>query len=148
MYQQKLFSAEKFVNIQFLVPFPRLDTKLYQQLKNLSLLLNNSWHQYEFGCDLKLMKTNESDLTFTNLIEHVEKQLIAAQNDFEDIKDQIYKTLNEKNELGQKTLSRQKRGPAMLAFGGLTAVFAGAGIACSLGSIFGSCGGTDQKRRH
>ena len=61
-----------------------------------SLLLNNSWHQYEFGCDVKLMKTNESNLTFNNLIEHVEKQLIAAQNDVEDIKDQIYKTLREK----------------------------------------------------
>ena len=60
MCQQKLLLAEKFVDIQFLVPFPRLDTKIYQQLKNLSLLLNNSWHQYEFGCDLKLMKTNES----------------------------------------------------------------------------------------
>ena len=34
----------------------------------------------------------------------------------------------------------------MLAFGALTAVTAGAGIACSLGSIFGSCGGTDQNR--
>ena len=92
------------------------------------------------------MKTNESDLTFTNLIEHVEKQLIAAQNDLEDIKDQIYKTLKEKNELGQKTLSRQNRGPAMLAFGALTAVTAGAGIACSPESIFVSCGGTDQNR--
>ena len=96
MYQQKLLLAEKFVNIHFLVPFPRLETKLHQQLKYLSLLLNNSWHQCEFGCDLKLMKTNESDLTFTNLIDHVEKQLIAAQNDVEDIKDQIYKALKEK----------------------------------------------------
>ena len=34
----------------------------------------------------------------------------------------------------------------MLAFGALTAVTAGAGIACSLGSIFGSCGGTDKNR--
>ena len=50
------------------------------------------------------------------------------------------------NDLGQKTLSRQKRGPAMLAFGALTAVTAGAGIACSVGIIFGSCGGKDQNR--
>ena len=81
------------------------------------------------------MKTNESGLTFTNLIDHVEKQLIAAQNDVEDIKEQIYKTLKEKNDLGQKTLSGQKRGPAMLAFGALTGVTAGAGIACSLGAF-------------
>ena len=81
------------------------------------------------------MKTNESDLTFTNLIEHVEKQLIAAQNAVGDIKDQIYKTL--KNNLGQKKLSGQKRGPAMLAFGALKAVTAVAGIACSQRSIFG-----------
>ena len=48
--------------------------------------------------------------------------------------------------MGQKTLSSEKPGPAMLAFGALTSVTAGAGIACSLGSIFGSCGGTDQNR--
>ena len=91
MYQQNLLLAEKFDNIDQ-VPFPGFDTKIHQQLKTLSLLFNNSCHQYEFGCDLKLMKTKESDLTFTNLIEHVEKHLLAAQNDVEDIKDQIYKT--------------------------------------------------------
>ena len=145
MYQQNLLLAEKFDNIEQ-VPFPGLDTKIHQQLKTLSLLFNNSCHQYEFGCDLKLMKTKERHLTFTNLIEHVEKHLLAAQNDVEDIKDQIYKTLKEKNDYGQTILSRQKRGPAKLAFGALTAVTAGAGIACSLGSICGSCGGTDQNR--
>ena len=45
------------------------------------------------------MKRNKSDLTCTNLIEHVEKQLIAAQNDVEDIEDQNYKTLKEQNDL-------------------------------------------------
>ena len=81
------------------------------------------------------MKTNESDWTFTNLIVHVEKQLIAAQNDVEDIKNQVYKTLNKKNDFGQKTLSRRNREPTMLAFGALRAVTAGARIVCSLGSI-------------
>ena len=95
MYQNELLLVEKFVNIQFLVQkntstLDKIDwtKKTHQQLKNLSLLLNNSWHQYEFGCDLKVMKTNESGLPFTNLIEHVEKQLIAAQIDVEDIKDE------------------------------------------------------------
>ena len=45
-----------------------------------------------------------------------------------------------------KKLSRQKRGAAMLGFGALTSVTAGAVIASSQGSIFGSCGGTDQNR--
>ena len=62
MYQQKLLLAENIVYIQFLVPFPWLDTKLHQQLKNLSLVLNNSWHQYEFGWYLNFMKTNESGI--------------------------------------------------------------------------------------
>ena len=48
------------------------------------------------------MKTNERGLSFTNSIEHVEKQLVAAQNNVGDIKDQIYKTLEEKNDLGKK----------------------------------------------
>ena len=40
----KLLVAEQIISIQFLVPFPRLDTKMHQQLTNLSLLLNISWH--------------------------------------------------------------------------------------------------------
>ena len=59
----------------------------------------------------------------------------------------LQNTKRKKNDLGQKILSRKKRGPVLLAFGALTAVTDGAGIACSLGCIFGSGGVTDQNRK-
>ena len=93
------------------------------------------------------MKANEIGLTFINLTENVEKQLISAQDDVEDIKAKFTKHEKKKNDLGQKVLSRQKRGPVLLAFGALTAVTDGAGLACSLGCIFGSGGVTDQNRK-
>ena len=36
VYQQKLLLAEKFSNVEFLVPFPRLPTGLHITLKNIS----------------------------------------------------------------------------------------------------------------
>ena len=44
------------------------------------------------------------------------------------------------------SLEGNRRGVPLIAFGALIPVTAGAGIACSIGSIFGSCGGTTKKR--
>ena len=45
-----------------------------------------------------------------------------------------------------ETNRREKRAAPLLAFGELTALTAGAGIACSVGSIFGGCGGSSRNR--
>ena len=41
---------------------------------------------------------------------------------------------------------RSKRGAGLIAFGALTALAAGAGIACTLWSMFGSCGGSSHSQ--
>ena len=40
----------------------------------------------------------------------------------------------------------EKRGAPLVAFGALTALTAGAGLACKVGSVFGSCGGEIRNR--
>ena len=146
-YQQKLLLAEKFVNVKFLVPFPQLNENLGAQIINLTSLLNTSWHKYQFGCDLSNLNTNESGLHFDLLAKHVSGQLQAAKEDLVEMKNELAETIGI-NEMGQtdSTHKRNKRGLPIIAFGALTAATAGAGIACSLGSIFGMCGESSSNR--
>ena len=146
IYQQKLLIAEKFINIQFLVPFPRLNVSLENQFRNLSLLLKNSWNDYSFGCQLDHMNTNESGLNFDYLLRHTENEFKSVQLDILNMK-KIQRAFGTKEQATKQTDNeRTKRGAGLIALGALTAVTAGAGIACSLGSIFGACGGSSQDR--
>ena len=63
------------------------------------------------------------------------------------MKKEIQRTFGTKEQTTKQTDNeRTKRGAGLIALGALTAVTAGAGIACSLGSIFGACGGSSQDR--
>ena len=149
IYQQKLLLAEKFVNIQFLFPFPRLNVSLENQFRNLSLLLKNSWNDYSFGCQLDHMITNETSLNFDYLLHHTENEFKSVQLDIINMKSEIRRTFGTEEQTTKQTDGeRTKRGAGLIALGALTAVTAGAGIACSLGSIFGACGGSSRDREH
>ena len=141
VYQQKLLLAEKFSNVEFLVPFPRLPTGLHITLNNISDQLEKSWFSYKFGCNLTYMNTSESILNYDYFAEYVQNQLQAADLDIKNLKTEISQTL-----AANKLNNREKRGVPLVAFGALTALTAGAGIACAVGSIFGSCGGASQNR--
>ena len=67
VYRQKLLLAEKFVNVEFLVPFPKLPENLEIKLQNISDILEQWWQKYQFGCNLTFMNTNEKLLDFQHL---------------------------------------------------------------------------------
>ena len=145
IYQQKLLLAEKFVNIQFLVPFPGLNVSLENQFRNLSLLLKNSWNDYSFGCQLDHI-TNETSLNF-DYLHHTENEFKSVQLDILNMKSEFRgKFGTEEQTTKQTDNERTKRGAGLISLGALTAVTAGAGKACSLGSIFGACGGYSRDR--
>ena len=147
IYQQKLLLAEKFVKIQFLVPFPRLNVSSENQFRNLSLLLKNSWNDYSFGCQIDHMITNETSLNFDCLLPHTENEFKLFQLDTLNMKSEIWRTFGTEEQTTKQTDSeRTKRGAGLITLGALTAVTAGAGIARSLGSIFGACGGSSRDR--
>ena len=86
------------------------------------------------------MSTNESSLNFELISKHVEKQLKAAKIDIRELQEELIETMGSTRSVSNYSSYRSKRGAGLIAFGALTALSAGAGIACSLGSIFGSCG--------
>ena len=64
VYRQKLLLAEKFLNVEFLVPFPKLPENLEIKLQNISDISEQSWQKYQFGCNLTFMNTNKKLLDF------------------------------------------------------------------------------------
>ena len=146
VYQQKLLLAEKFINVQFLVPLPKLNETIDEQIKYLTTTLSDAWSKYEFGCDLSNMSTNETSLNFELISKHVEKQLLAAKIDIKELQEELFETMGSTKTMRNYSANRNKRGAGLIAFGALTALSAGAGIACSLGSIFGGCGGSSHSQ--
>ena len=48
-YQQTILLAEKFVNIQVVLPFPRFDDSLSQYLTDIAAKLQELWHHPNFA---------------------------------------------------------------------------------------------------
>ena len=123
--------AEKFINVQFLVPLPKLNETIDEQINNLTTTLSTAWSKYKFDCDLSNMSTNESSLNFELFSKHVEKQLQAAKNDIRELQDELIETMGSTTSVSNYSSYRSKRGAGSIAFGALTALSAGAGIACT-----------------
>ena len=118
IYQQKLLLAEKFVNIQFLVPFSRMNVSLENQFGNLSLFLKNSWNDYSFGCQLDHMITNETSLNFDYLLHHTENEFESVQLDILNMKSEIQRTFGTEEQTTKQTDNeRTKRGASLIALG-------------------------------
>ena len=135
--QQRILLADKFVNIQFLVHFPRLNISLQNQFRTHSLLLFNCY-LYSLGCQLNQMNTNETSLNFDYFLHHTEMEFKSVQLDSLKVKKEIQRRFGTKEQTTTDN-QRTKRGAGLIALGALTAVTERARIASSLGSIFGAC---------
>ena len=76
------------------------------------------------------MNTSESTFNYAYFDEYVRNQLQAVDLDIRKLKDEISQTLTT-----NKSNNREKRGAPLVAFGALTALTAGAGIASAVGSF-------------
>ena len=144
VYQQKLLLAEKFINVQFLGSLSKLIETIDEQIKHLTTTLSTARSKYGYGCDLSNMSTNESSLNFELISKYVDKQLQAAKIDIRELQGELVEIMGSTTSVSSYSYYRNKRGTGLIAFGALTALSAGAGIAYTLGSIFGSCGGSSH----
>ena len=79
------------------------------------------------------MNTSESTLNNDYFAEYNQNQLQDADLEIRNLTDEIFQNLT-----ANKSNNREKKGATLVAFGALTALTAGTGIACAVGSLFGS----------
>ena len=141
----KILLAEKFINVQFFIPFPNytfsLRSEITQHLYNLSKL----WPQPSLYCPLDFSSNFATNLTHFNvdwMLLKLVQEVTEAQKELSLIRNETSMFLRPASE---KSNSRQRRG-ASVALAALAAVgLFGGGIAvgnsdsCGLRGIFGSC---------
>ena len=139
--ETKKLLTEKFINIQFLLPFPRFEVGLTDNLNQVADTLQHMWQTPTYFCYLNFTNTSETDFKIDWLLQEIRKEITAASNDLTKMKQEVSTflkgtALNDGN--------RKKRAlPLAAAAVGAIGLFGG-GIMfgsgdCGLMGIFGSC---------
>ena len=126
-----MLPAEKITNIEILVPFPKITPSIDIILEKLSNIFESSWCIYKLGYNLSHIYIQEDGFYFSYLTKYVKTQLQFTEMDSINLRQEISETLASK-----MTNARQRRGVPLVAFDTISAITAGAGVACAVGSLF------------
>ena len=139
--ETKILLAEKFINVQFLVPFPRFEMTHISSVDQIAQSLQNMWQTPTYFCYLNFTNTSEVDFKMDWLLKETTKEISFAQADLLKIKSDVASFLKGK----QKNKRTRKKRALPLAAAAVGAIGSfGGGIMfgsgdCGIMGIFGSC---------
>ena len=79
---KKILFAEKFVNIQSLIPFPQFDVQIQKELTHLPSVLVTLWKVPSYNCNLKFKKLSMEGFNVDWLRKEVQIKTDAATAEF------------------------------------------------------------------
>ena len=138
---KKILLAEKFVNIQFLLPFPQFDVQIQKELTHLTSVLETLWKMPSYNCNLKFTNLSMEGFNVDWLRKEVQNEIDAATAELQSMQQETASFLKP---ISPNSADRTKRAvPVAAAALGAIGLF-GAGItmgpgSCGLSGIFGSC---------
>ena len=142
----KILLAEKFINVDFLVPFPKFEMNVSAELGFYINKLAPLWSSTSWQCHLDYssnFQKNDSTFDIDWLLRQVENEVTLAEQELDALRVYTSSFLNVENDAAQAR-NRQPRA-APLAMMALASVgLFGSGIAlgsgeCGLRGLFGSC---------
>ena len=138
---KKILLAEKFVNVQFLLPFPMLDVQIQKDLTHLTTVLDTLWKMPTYNCNLNFTNLEMTGFNVDWLMKEVQHEVDAATSELRLMQQETASFLQP---ISPDSADRTKRAfPVAAAALGAIGLF-GAGItmgpgSCGLSGIFGSC---------
>ena len=78
---KKFLLAEKFVNVQFLLPFPAFGIQIQTDIKELTTLLETMWDRPTYKCDLDYTNLTMKNFNIDWLVNEVQKEIDGANVD-------------------------------------------------------------------
>ena len=96
--ETNILLAEKFINVQFLVPFPRFEMTLISSVDQIAQSLQKMWQNPTYFCYLNFTNTSEVDFKMDWLFKETEKEISFAQTDLLKIKSDVASFLKGKQE--------------------------------------------------
>ena len=143
--ESRILLAEKFIPIQFLVPFPKYNFSMKTELTELLKNLNNKWKVPSTSCPLEFstsFKTNTSSYNVDWILNKIQKEVLKSKSNIDMLRNETPTFLQNDKEVMQ---SRQRRGAHVgaLAMAGIglfgSGLMMGGSAGCGLTGIFGSC---------
>jgi hypothetical protein len=147
-FERQILIAEKFINAQFLIPFPGYLHELDSQFLNISAKIEQLWAVPNEGCKFFKDQTGEfSAESLSWLVKYVNAEHTLAKEDLKNMRTEIHEML-QSNEATENF--REKRGVA-IALGAVALFGAGVGIgtqmSCALKGLFGTCSDFDRENK-
>ena len=164
--ESKILFAEKFVNVQFLVPFPKYNFTMKTQVEDMLAKLAEMWSQPSAECPLDFSQPFNSSHKPFNLnwmLAKIQNETNAAQQEVEHMRNITANFLsNDENDEKRKQKSqqqsteinnREKRGApvvaaaavAGIALFGASGIIMGGSSECGFLGVFGNCQNTGRK---
>ena len=142
----KILLAEKFINVDFLVPFPKFEMNVSAELSAYINKLAPLWDASSWQCHLDYSTNfNKNDSTFDIdwLLHQVENEVTLAEKELEVLRIYTSSFLNTEDATAQARHRKPRAAPLAIMALASVGLF-GSGIAlgsgsCGIGGIFGSC---------
>ena len=142
--ESKILLTEKFVNIEFLVPFPNFDLNMTKEIDNYLKKLDDLWMHHSVFCNMNFSTNfNSNDSTFNiQWLIQLHKETDLARQDEEKLREETKEFLNPATFTNAPR--RTKRAAPLVALAVASIGLFGGGIlvgnqGCGLKGIFGSC---------
>ena len=138
--------SEKFINVDFLVPFPKFEMNVSAELGTYISKLAPLWSSTSWQCHLEYssnFQKNDSAFDIDWLLRQVENEVTLAEQELDALRVYTSSFLNAENDAAQAR-NRQPRVAALAMMALASVGLFGSGIAlgsgeCGLRGLFGSC---------
>ena len=131
--------AEKFINVEFFVPYPQFNITVRREMDNALKRLNQMWTQPSVHCNLDFttnFNRNDSGFNVDWLIKAIESEVLLAEQEIGNLHRETSQFLNGA-EVPSSTRKRRNALAAIGLFG--SGVLLGGQGGCGLLGIFGTC---------
>ena len=102
--ESRILLAEKFIPVQFLVPFPKYNFSIKTELTELLKNLNNKWKLPSTSCPLEFstsFKTNTSSYNVDWILNKIQKEVLKSKSDIDMLRNETATFLQNDKEVMQ-----------------------------------------------
>ena len=144
--ESKILLAEKFIPIQFLVPFPSFNFTLKSEIKTLLQELNDLWKEPSVHCSLDFSSHFSSNVSSFNvdwIFNKIVQEVNLSKTDVDAIRHETSTFLYTDDEQTRSNRVRRGAHVGALAVAGIglfgSGLLMGGSGQCGLTGVFGSC---------
>ena len=93
-FQKKILLAERYTNVQFVLPFPILDARINEYLQSMAKSLDGLWQTDSHLCQLNFTVKRDLNISLDWTLKQAQQELRRAREDLSNLTDEAQSLLN------------------------------------------------------